>query len=171
MWGFYRCLKPPELLTDSSWPLDNITNVSIMIYFISGQLHLYFPSRQPSAFVVRLTAVHDHSNLLHRPNLHFLYICFPMRLRRSDHTSDQLQSAEPWSRRIKATAPAAAQQRCSVLIQNVLMSILLWAQMALRLTLHFLESPATNLCEADQTNHSQDVWVTDRQSSLSVHCS
>ena len=38
------------------------------------------------------------SKLLHPTNLHFVYICFPMRSGERDHLWAHLQSAGPWSR-------------------------------------------------------------------------
>ena len=47
---------------------------------------------------------------MHHADLHFLYVCIPMRSYVKDQVWSQLQSAEPQSQNTEAT-PAAAQSR------------------------------------------------------------
>ena len=57
---------------------------------------------QPSALICFLTTTCYNSTLLRLTDLHFVYVCFPMRSHEGDRMWDQLQCAGPWSQSTEA---------------------------------------------------------------------
>ena len=105
-----RSRKTLNLTSSSRWRLKKLW----------WQHPLVHPDSSNLLFFYIFSATCYYSWLFHHANLHYVYVCFPMRSHKKGHMWAQLQSTEPWSQRTKAQ-PYHWPDWCSLFIQNVLL--------------------------------------------------